>query len=971
MDISRLSGTYTVTKEEVLPEVNGKGYILSHNKTKARICVIENDDNNKVFSIGFRTPPTNSKGIQHIVEHTVLCGSDKYPVKDPFVELAKGSLNTFLNAMTYPDKTVYPVASCNVKDFRNLMEVYLDAVFHPNIYKYEEIFKQEGWHYELTDKEAPLTINGVVYNEMRGVYSSPESCLARAVTEHLYPDSVYSLDSGGDPEVIPTLTREEYLDYHANYYHPSNSYIYLYGDKDFADELLFIDSEYLSGYDYLYVPSEIKPVEEFKEPVDAVDTYSLSDSESLEDNTFLSYNVVTKAAEDNKVSLAMNILTYVLLEIPGAPLKEAIIESGICQDVDGSFENELLDPFFSIVARNSNKEDKDKFNSIIEDTLRKIADEGINKKSLKAAISHFEFKHKEANAGRFPKGLLLGLGALGDWLYDDERALDIFSRNHLYTELKELVETDYFENLIRTLILDNPHKAFVTFVPEYGLNKKKDDVLNAKLAEYKQTLSDEELDKIIADTVHLKAYQEEPSSDEDLARLPLLELSDIGKEARRNKNTEYDVDEIPLIHHDIFTNGISYVKLFFDISDFTKEELSTVSLLTELFEYVDTDNFKYSDLASEVDIAMGGSAYGTGTYKSLKNDGFISGFSIKFKCFDENVKDAFKLIEEIFFRSHITDRKRLKEIIAESKAGMKAELLETGHLTSSQRAESYISPGFAKKEYTEGIEYYRFIDRLDKNFDDVYEDLARDIQAVFSKLARRAGLIVSVTSGKNPVNEMGDEIREFASHLNDNVPGAYNEFVLGVENEGFRASSQVQYVATAGNYKKAGFDYSGYLSVLQIIFSYDYLWINVRVQGGAYGSMCGFSRSGMGYFTSYRDPNLANTYEVYKNAYKYVENFDVSDRDMLKYIIGTISKLDTPLGPSAEGDMSFIYYLAGITDEMTQKERDEVLSTTPSKIRDLAPLIKAITDSDIICVVGGEEAVDAAKDMFGKVDNLY
>ena len=971
MNKEKLSGIYTVVKEESLPEVNGKGYILSHNKTKARICVIENDDDNKVFSIGFRTPPTNSKGIQHIVEHTVLCGSDKYPVKDPFVELAKGSLNTFLNAMTYPDKTVYPVASCNLKDFHNLMGVYLDAVFHPNIYKYEEIFKQEGWHYELEDKDAPLTINGVVYNEMRGVYSSPDSCLSRAVMSRLYPDSVYSLDSGGDPEDIPTLSREEYLDYHANYYHPSNSYIYLYGDKDFADELLDIDAEYLSGYDYLYVPSEIKPVQDFTQPVDAEDYYSLSDSESLDGNTFLTYNVVMKAAEDSRISLAMDILTYVLLEIPGAPLKEAIIDSGICQDVEGSFENELLDPCFSITARNSDREHKEKFNQIIEETLAKIAEEGINKKALMAAISHYEFKHKEANAGRFPKGLLLGLGALGDWLYDDNRALDIFSKNHLYTELKEQVETGYFENLIKTLILDNPHKAFVTFMPRYGLNKEKDDALAGKLSEYKKSLTDEELEKIIADTVHLKQYQEEPSTPEELMTLPLLELSDIGKEAKKYNNKEYDIDGIKLIHHDYFTNGISYVKLHFDVSDLTKDELSLAALISEIFEYVDTDNYKYSDLASEVDIVAGGTGYGLTSFRNDRSGDYITGFSVRFKCFDENVKDAFRLIEEIFFRSHLTDRKRLKEIIAETKAGMKAELLEAGHVTSAQRAQSYINVGAAKKDCVEGVEYYRFIDRLDKEFDDIYDNLAEDIMKVLRKLQRKACFIASVTSGKNPVAEMGESIKGFAALLNDDAVGEYQALLQEDKNEGFRASSQVQYVATAGNFRDAGFDYTGHLSVLQIIFSYDYLWINVRVQGGAYGAMCAFSRGGISYLTSYRDPKLKETYEIYKNAYKYVENFDVNDRDMLKYIIGTISKLDSPLAPSTLGDISFIAYLAGLTDEMAQKERDEVLSTTAADIRALAPLIKSITDSNTICVIGGEEAVSAQKAMFDKVVNLY
>ena len=601
-DLEKL-GTYTITQVNQLDEVNGTGFVLSHNKTKARVSVVVNDDDNKVFAIGFRTPPTNSKGIQHIVEHTVLCGSKKYPAKDPFVELAKGSLNTFLNAMTYGDKTVYPIASCNDKDFRNLMDVYLDAVFNPNIYSREEIFKQEGWHYELADKDSDIIINGVVYNEMRGVYSSPDSVLANVINQKLYPDTVYSVDSGGDPDVIPSLTREEYLDYHKNYYHPSNSYIYLYGNLNPAEQLEYIDKEYLADYDYLYVPSEIPLQKSFSEPVSYTTYYSVADEEELEKNSILSYNVVVGESKDKILTEAMNILQFILIDSPGAPLKKKIIDSGICSDVEAQYDSSMRQPMFTIVAREANAEDQDKFNSIIEEQLKSYVENGLDKLALEAALNNFEFRAKEASFGRFPKGLALGLDAFESWLYDDELVQDKFSVQNVYSYLRKGINENllnpedktkgFFEELIERCILNNNHKAYITGVPSVGLNQKKDVELAQKMSQYKKTLSDTEIEKLIADTAHLKQYQTEPSTPEELATIPLLSIDDINKKVRPVVNTEEEVCGVKTIKHDIFTNGISYLDMYFRIDDLDFEDLSKAELLFELLKYVDTDEHTY------------------------------------------------------------------------------------------------------------------------------------------------------------------------------------------------------------------------------------------------------------------------------------------------------------------------------------------------------------------------------------------
>ena len=961
---------YTLISSQPLPEQDGTGYLLRHNKSGARVLLVDCSDDNKVFCIGFRTPPTNSKGIQHIIEHTVLCGSKKYPVKDPFVELCKSSLNTFLNAMTYPDKTMYPVASCNDKDFKNLMDVYLDAVFNPNIYDKEEIFKQEGWHYEMESVDSPLTINGVVYNEMKGVYSSADAAAGRAVTMSLYPDSIYNLDSGGDPDDIPFLTREEYLDYHGRYYHPSNSYIYLYGDMDFNERLEFLDKEYLSGYDLQEVDSTIKEQPAFDKPRDYTSYYAVSEEDELTGNTYLSYNTVIGKSTDVKLNTAFDILCYMLLDAPGAPLKKAIVDTGICAEVDSNYEDEIMQPEFSIIARNSDEENKEVFIKTIDDTLRKLADEGLDKRSLEAALNHFEFKHKESNYGRYPKGLILALDAMGSWLYDEEEAFTRFSLDDVYVELRKGIEEGYFEEVIRKYILDNPHKSYGVTKPSKEIATKQEKALLDRLDKICSEMTDEEKEKIVNDTIHLKKYQEEPSPDEDLEKIPMLTISDIKKEARKLKNRVAEIDEVKVVQHDIFTNGISYLEFTFDTSCLADDEISAASLLCEILKYVDTDNYSESQLAGEIDIETGGIAFGTTVLTTVAGKA-VPYFYAKTKCFDDKLTEGIRLIEEILNRSHITDRKRLKEIIAETKANIKNDLVESGHLTAGQRAASYLNAANAIKERQEGVDYYRFIDKLDRDFDELYDDICKLLKDVLKKILRKDNLIVSYTSDKKAEDVLAGKMGVITDTLSDEVIAENTDFKLAVKNEGFTAASQVQYCAAAASFKKAGLPYIGSLNILRIIFGYDYLWINVRVKGGAYGCSGSFSRSGITLMTSYRDPNLTETFDVFKDAYKYVEAFDVSERDMTKYIIGTIGSIDPPLTPQSLANFSYASYLAGVDDEMLQKERDEILSADSETIRNLAPYVKVLVDSPVVCAVGNENKIKEAADMFGVVENIY
>ncbi len=972
--LSNIEGlkAYTLVEKRELKEVKGTGYVLSHNKTKARVMVVCNDDSNKVFTIGFRTPPADDTGVPHIMEHSVLCGSKNFPAKDPFVELCKGSLNTFLNAMTYSDKTVYPVASMNKKDFHNLMHVYIDAVFYPNIYARKEILMQEGWHYELDETTNELKYNGVVYNEMKGVYSSAEQQLYRLIEKSLHESTAYGFESGGDPDFITDLTYEAFLDFHKKYYHPSNSYIYLYGDMDAVAELEFIDKEYLSNYDYLKVDSELTDEPCFDEPKNYDEYYSIADAETEEDNTYLTYNVVVGHSDDIKLSLSMAILEHMLLTAPGAPLKKALIDAEIGKDVFSSYDDGIKQPTFSIIAKNANATDKDKFNKVIEDTLNTLIVDGLNKTSLQASLNYFEFKHKEANFGRHPKGLMMGLNAFSTWLYDDSKALDLFELNWVYDELKDELDTGYFEGLIKTYILDNNHKSYVTLMPKKGLLEEKSKAEQNKLNSYKSAISDDELQDIVNTAKHLKQYQSEPSTKEELLTIPLLEIGDIDKNARKLNNQFTEIEMVKVVSHNIFTNGISYINLDFDITDMAMNKYPYVGLLTEIFKYVDTENYEYNQLANEINLHTGGIGFCTSVLSKKEKDKYRVSFVVNAKMLDEKLDKAFELIEEILFTSKLDSKKRLKEIIAEIKYGLKNELVSAGHLTAANRALSYISPIGLVKEYLEGVEYYKLLDKLDNDFDAEYDKLVCDLKDVLGEILWRGGLIVNYTSDKNPKEMLEKSVSSLSKKLSTRLKFETEDSIQCEKlNEGFKTASQVQYVATAGNFRDAGLEYTGALGVLSSIFSYDYLWLNVRVKGGAYGCMCAFARSGNSYFTSYRDPNLMETYDIYMNAAKYVAEFDADDRDMTKYVIGAISKLDAPLTPVAEGNFSFASYIIGINDDDLQKDRDEVLATDVETIRGLAPYVEAAINNDIICAVGGESKLEANKDKFKQVITVF
>ena len=960
---------YEVQKEEDLKGIKAKGYLLRHRKSGARVVYIENDDNNKVFSIGFRTPPSDSTGVPHIMEHSVLCGSRNFPAKDPFVELVKGSLNTFLNAMTYPDKTVYPVASCNDQDFQNLMHVYMDAVFYPNIYEHEEIFRQEGWSYQLDSAEDKLKYNGVVYNEMKGAFSSPEGVLDRVILNTLFPDTSYANESGGDPEVIPELTYEQFLDFHRKYYHPSNSYIYLYGDMDIEEKLHWLDQEYLGKYDREPVDSRIRFQEPFAEMQEKVIPYSIASEESEEDNTYLSYNKVVGTSLDKELYLAFQILDYALLSAPGAPLKKALTDAGIGKDIMGSYDNGIYQPIFSVIAKNANEEQKEEFIQVIEDVLRASVKNGIDTKAIEAGINYYEFRYREADFGNYPKGLMYGLQMMDSWLYDEEKPFIHIEALDTFKFLKKQIGTGYYEELIQKYLLDNPHGAIVIVTPEKGRTARMEAELEEKLQKYKESLTAEEVEAFVQKTQALEAYQSEPESEENLEKIPVLKREDISREIEPIINEEMTLAGVPVIFHEIETNGIGYVDVLFDMSLVEEQDLLYVGILQSVLGIIDTKRYDYGTLFNEINVNTGGISTSLELYNDVTNireKAFKATFEIKGKALYGKLPVAFDMMREILMESKLNDGKRIREILAMLKSRLLMKFQSSGHVTAVLRAQSYASPAAKLKDMTNGIAFYETVSYIEEHFEEEKGKLVENLKNLARQLFRADNMMLSYTAAREGLEGLEEMVEKLKNSLHTRTAEEDKRCVIHCEkkNEGFKTASKVQYVAKAGNFIDLGVAYTGALQILKVIMSYDYLWQNIRVKGGAYGCMSNFNRIGEGYFVSYRDPNLKRTLDVYDGVVDYLKNFTVSERDMTKYIIGTMSGIDQPMTPASKGERSMNLYMNKVSAEMIREERNQILDAEQDDIRALYKVAEAVLQADQMCVIGGEDKIEEEKELF-------
>ena len=987
---SKISEKYELLQHEFLKDTGCDSLLLVHKKTGARVALLPSDDDNKVFYIGFRTPPKDSTGVAHIIEHSVLCGSRDFPVKDPFIELVKGSLNTFLNAMTYPDKTVYPVASCNDTDFKNLMHVYLDAVFYPNIYKERNIFLQEGWHYEAEDDQSPITVNGVVYNEMKGALSSPDDVLARSIYGALYPDTPYAVESGGDPVCIPDLTYEAFLEFHSRYYHPSNSYIYLYGNMDMEERLIYLDEAYLSAFDKIEIDSEIPAQAPFDKPVEASEHYSVQSEEELDGHSYLTWNVsLAPDGQDTELGLAFKIIDYMLCDAEGAPVKKALRDKGIGEDVYSLLELGIRQPSYTVTAKYTDPDRKEEFVKTIEDTLREIADKGLDQRALLASINRFEFKYREANTGYYPKGLVYGLGALDTWLYNDEAPFINLELGETFASLREKMDKGYFEALIRKHFLDNPHKAVVVMTPEVGLTEKMAQELKQKLDNYAKSLTDRQRQKIVSDLAALREWQETPNSPEDLMKIPMLTREDLSREIKPFVNKLMTVDtargtgeasKTQVIAHPLNTAGIDYLTYMFDITKLPQKFFPYLGVFKTLLGVLDTEHFSYAELDQEINIYTGGIGATVSVYTQNGDPSkYRMMAEINCKVLHGNLEHAHRLVGEILTQTKWKSRERILEVLEEERAAMRADLPASGHATAAVRASAGFSETAVIMDCINGVDGYH---KLDEVCDLLEKGEADDFLAMLEQMAgyifRADHLMLDCTADEGSL----DEILCGTSALSGALPEArtpeedladFGESfrVVPVKvKEGFTTAGQVQYVCRAGSFGRRGFAYTGALRVLRVILGYDYLWQNVRVKGGAYGCMSSFSRDGNAYFVSYRDPHLGQTIRTFESAPDYVRQFEADERTMTKYIIGAVSTLDHPMSPSAYGKYSLAAYMTGFSEEKMKRERKELLDCTQEDIRRLAGYIEAFLEEDALCVVGNAQKLKDESDRFERLEKL-
>ena len=960
---------YRIIKEQNLTDINSQGTLLVHEKSGAKVLLLKNEDENKSFCIGFRTPPYDDTGLPHILEHSVLCGSRKFPVKEPFVELMKSSLNTFLNAMTFPDKTIYPVASCNEQDFRNLMDVYMDAVLYPNIHTKEEIFRQEGWHYELESADGEITYNGVVYNEMKGAFSSPDGILGRESLNALFPDTAYGVESGGNPDFIPTLTYEKFKEFHKKYYHPSNSYIILYGNCDMEETLKWIDEEYLVNFDKIEINSALEIQEPFKELKEKVVLYPIGEEQGTENKTLLSYNVALPAYTSVLDSMALDVIVQVLLTAAGAPLVRALLDEKIGDVITGSYDGGVLQPVFSVVAKNTNVEKKEHFVKVIEEKLTEYVKNGLNKKALLAAINSYEFKLREADFGGMSKGLIYTINAFNTWLYNDDDAFSVFDYTSVFNYMKENLDNHFFEGLIEKYLLNNTHKSVVVCAPSTEIQSKKEAELKEKLAEYKASLSKDEINKLIESTESLKAYQAAPDTKEGLSTIPLLKKSDLSYDVLPINNDLENINGVKTLYHNYPTSGIGYIRVLFDVRNMPKEYVPYLGVFKTLLGSLDTKDHTYQTLEQDIDINTGGINERILTTRSSDDYGVHLMFVAN--TLYSNIEFSLNTIKEIIFTTNYHMNDRIKECLAMEVSRMQQVLVGAGHARSYTRALSYNEPTAYYSDQVEGIAYYDVLSYIMSDFDGNIEDVIDKMEEMAHYVFTKENMLLSFTGDEAGYDIFKGLADSFVAEFPESVEVSNKfEFVPNQQNEGFKAPFDVNYVALVGNFKQAGLPYTGALHVFQNIISTDYLWTKVRVLGGAYGCMCGFGVSGASYFVSYRDPNLTNTIEVYHGVINYIDEFEATEEEMTKYIIGAVGSYDFPKSPSNKGQRALVCYLQNQDEEFFKNEKAQLIDTKVEDIKKFKDYIQIILDQNNICVIGNEKKVEEAKEIFKETKML-
>ena len=952
---------FELLEEKEIKEYRTMARLFRHIKTGAQVLSLSNDDDNKVFGITFRTPPTDSTGVAHILEHSVLCGSRKYPVKEPFVELLKGSLQTFLNAFTYPDRTCYPVASQNLQDFYNLIDVYLDAVFYPLLDPF--IFKQEGWHVEAETQDGPFHFKGVVYNEMKGAYSSPDNVLSEYSLQSLFPDNPYGFDSGGNPREIPNLTYEQFKAFHETYYHPSNARIYFYGDDD-PEARLRILQGYLDAFEPIQVDSQVKVQPAFNEPRRMERGYMV-DEGTPNPKAMITCNWVLGETAEIQKNFSLRILEYILLGMPGSPLRKALIESGLGEDLAGEgLGTELRQIYFSTGLKGIDVINQERVEGLIWETLEKLATKGIDPKTVEAALNTIEFRLRENNTGNFPRGLVLMLRALSTWVYDEDPT-GLLAFEKPLQEIRNTLKSNprYFEQLVEELLLQNPHRTVLLLRPDPELRKKEEKEEKNRLTNLCSNLSREELEQLVKETLELKKRQQSPDPPEALAKIPTLTLKDLD---RKNKSIPLALEEaanVKVLVHDIFTSGICYLDLGFDLHTLRDDLLPYVPLFGRALVEMGTEKEDYVSLSQRISQKTGGihaECFSSPVRDSSKT---AARLFLRAKAMVRQEKDMLDILKDLLLIPMLDNQERFRQMVLEEKARAEQRLIPAGHHMVNLRLRSHFGEPYWLAEKIGGISYLFFLRDLASRAENQWAEVLKVLHTLRDCLIHANNMIANVTLDSKHYVDFRGLLSDFLAQLPKAPPQpvTWKWSPPSAECEGLTIPAQVNYVGKGANLYDLGYRFHGSALVISRYLKTTWLWEQVRVQGGAYGAFSLFDRlSGVMSFVSYRDPNLERTLEAFDGAARFIEQKNIDKAELTKAIIGTIGDLDAPMLPDAKGYTSMLRYLCNDTEEVRQKMRDEVLETTPEHFRAFAQALARINQKGIVKVLGSPDAIEGA-----------
>lgn len=959
---------FKLIEKRFVREVNADCYYYEHVKSGARLMKIAAEDPNKMFGIAFKTIPESDNGTPHILEHSVLNGSKKFPVKSPFDVLSKGSLKTFLNAMTGKDITFYPVASMNEKDYFNLMNVYLDAVLNPLLYSDSRILKQEGWHHELTDKESPVTYKGVVYGEMKGAFSDPTEELSYQIYKNLFPDNSYGFESGGYPAAIPTLTQDAFVNFHKRFYHPENSYILLYGNADLDKELAFIDKEYLTAFKRTGSRVDIEDQKPFTTMKDITASYPVMEGSDVHDKTFLSLTLVAGHNTDGALNMALDIITELLINQESAPIRLALQKAGIGQDVSASVAN-YKQNVIQITVQNANASDKQKFYDIVMSTIQDVLKKGLDKSEIQGVLNRTEFHLREGN--NVQKGLVFLIQMYPGWFFAGDPFMGLEYEKPL-AEVKKSLTTNYLENIIKKYFIQNPHSVLLTLIPDPALDKARNEAVKEELKKYKEKLDDTAIDALLKETKDLIAFQKRDDSPEALATIPLLTLKDIDPKAIWYGVEQKQLAGVPVLHHEEFTNDIIYTNLYFDLRMLPQELIPYASLLSNLLGSLNTEKHSYGDLNKEMNINTGRLYTTLRSYlENLDDAKLIPKFVLVSSAMKDKMNKTFELSSEILLKSNFSDTSRLKTLLIRHQSQLEASKKQEGAGVAATRLPSYFSNSGMFNELTNGLEYYWFITDLTKEFEKKSDQIIAKLKKTAELLFTRANLIASVTCGSKNLDAFNQGLTPFITTLPQS-PSNPQHWVFNIEkkNEGIRSASKVQYVYEGYDFKKLGYSWNGKMRVLNQILSRDWLRTRIRIMGGAYGAGASISPTGIIYFSSYRDPNLKETFDTYEGAADYLAKFEADEPVMTRYIIGTIAGMDMPQSNVQRGDQAVYYYFTKRSAEDLQRDREAVINTKVEDIRGFAQFIKDMVKQKTWCVYGNSDKLDASRELFNKLIQL-